>query len=182
MRKVILLNGPPRAGKDTAGDYLVSQLAGSKLKFSDPVKGGTHAAYELDVPTDHFEDVKDQRLPEFFGYTPRSCYIDHSERYMKPKHGKDIFGQLFVRRMIRSDDEIIIVPDSGFVEEAAPVLDEVGPDNVMVVRIHRDGKSFAGDSRSYINLPEAHTIDLRNIEGDPEGFCDRVLNSVQAFI
>lgn len=168
MTKVILFNAPPRAGKDTAGQTVLSRFRGAQVKFSDPVKHGTHNAYGIyGVSADHFEAVKDEPLEEFFGLTPREAYIDFSERYMKPKHGKDVFGRIATNVIARLNELLITIPDSGFYHEAMPVVRYVGPENVLLIRIHSivNGKTltFAGDSRSYIELPGVRTIDVANL-------------------
>lgn len=165
MTKVILFNGPPRSGKDTAADTAVELLGrrALKMKFADAVKAGTHVSYGIsDVRPDYFELVKDEPCEDFFGLTPRQAYIHHSETYMKPLHGQDVFGRIMVKRMQSMPAEIAVVSDSGFIAEAKPVIDLVGAENVFLVRIHRVGCDFRNDSRSYIELKGVTTLDLKN--------------------
>ena len=152
---IILLNGPPRSGKDYAG-RVFEELGATTYKFATEVKDRTHAIFRLHVPTDHFEDVKDDPRSEFLGATPREAYIRFSEGFMKPLYGDDIFGRLLAQR-IRPG--VAAVTDSGFVSEAKVLVDQF--DDVVLVRIHRDGYDFSGDSRSYINL-EGKCIDINN--------------------
>mgnify|MGYP006423684957 CR=1 FL=1 len=169
--KIVLFNAPPRAGKDTAalaGLGIHKALAPTRVKFSDPVKGGCHASYELNVPIDHYEEVKDTPHADFLGLTPRWAYIKHSESYMKPIHGPDVFGKLAVRRMRKLTSQLFLVPDSGFEAEALPVIDYFGWDNVFLVRIERTGCDFSNDSRNYLDLPCA-TYDVEN-NGTIEAF------------
>ena len=176
--KVVLLNGPPRAGKDTAANAICAAFPQTlKLGFSAHLKRATHAAYGLPQdPIDAFEHVKDERRDEFFGMTPRKAYIAHSEDYMKPLHGKAVFGRLWLRGAKASGAPLIVVPDSGFVDEALVGVNEVGANNAMLIRIHADGrgKTFAGDSRSFINLPGIATHDLTN-DGDEAAFRSSVV-------
>lgn len=164
---VVLVNGPPRSGKDHAARLLTGILDDAiRIGFADPLKRGTHASYGLTPdPIDQFEVVKDQPREEFFGLTPRKAYIAHSEQYMKVMHGPRVFGLLFLAGMRRAGRRITIVPDSGFYDEALPVVEEVGPENVLLIRLHAEGrgKTFVGDSRGYIRLPSTVTqIDLEN--------------------
>lgn len=168
--KVILLNAPPRAGKDTGGDAILSFFGGEKLKFSDPLKDGTHTAWGLSVATDHFESRKDEPADEFGGITPRKAYIDHAEEYMKRLYGHDVYGKILARRITEyPQGTLIVVPDSGFAAEAAPVVERVGAENVLLIRIFRDGKDFSNDSRSYISLPGVQAVEIVN-NGDIEVF------------
>ena len=169
--KAILFNGPPRSGKDTAGDAVRSAFTGTmKVKFSDPLKDGVHGLYGFHgVSVDYFEDTKDLEQEDLLGYTPRQAYIDLSENYVKPCHGKDAFGKIATRRMARKIEEIedrfdpiFVVPDLGFVEEAIPVRDLLGAENVLTLQLFREGKTFAGDSRNYVDLYGVKTIKVLN--------------------
>lgn len=164
MTVVVLVNGPPRVGKDTAAEGVLKHfLFARMLKFSDPVKNGTHAAYGLHVGTNYFEMVKDEPQDCFFGLTPRQAYIAHSEKYMKPMHGKNVYGKIFVNRLREMwEVPLIVTPDSGFVDEATPVIAELGPDHILLIRLHREGCNFERDSRGYLDLPSVRTINIEN--------------------
>lgn len=173
MTKIIFLNAPPRAGKDTGARAIIAELRAAaradgkepSASYSDIVglahelKELTHRAYGMDVPHDFFEKIKGERLPAFQGRTPREAYIHFSETVMKPNFGQDIFGRLFLGRLARlkalGDDRVIVVPDSGFASEAAPIIEEFGVQNVLLLKIDasRRNCTFDGDSRSYIDLP-----------------------------
>jgi len=164
MTKVIFLNGPPRCGKDTSAIILQRFLGETAMRmaFANHLKIATHASLGLRGEFDQFENSKDQPMAEFFGKTPREAYIAHSELYMKPTYGLDIYGQLWLRNaMMWSKVEYWIIPDSGFVFEAQPVMEHYGIGNCLLLRIHRDGYDFNGDSRSYITLP-CETKDITN--------------------
>jgi len=166
MTQVIFLNGPPRVGKSFAAGILFDILGGSVarvLGFAEHLKKATHAAYGLgNIPFDHYEAVKDIPNDDFFGLTPREAYIKHSETYMKVHHGKRIFGTLWLRQAVRFPRvKHWIIPDSGFRDEADVPMEAFRPENCTLVRLHRDGCTFAKDSRSYIELP-VRTVDLSN--------------------
>lgn len=165
---VILFNGPPYCGKDTAGKYLNGLVSHSRIvKFAGTLKHSVHIDYGLYLPEDSFEGCKDQPHPAFFGLTPRAAYIQKSEERQKPFLGQDIYGRTALRRMWRAYQEGIrtfLVTDSGFSYEAAPVIEAVGSKNVLLLRIHAEerGCSFANDSRSYIQLDNIATYDVEN--------------------
>jgi len=187
--KIILFNGPPRCGKDTAGELLRELVDGPHFitKFAKPVKEGVHKSLGLNVPYDYFEHVKDEAVEEFHYQVPRKAYISYSEDYMKPNFGNDIFGKL-TRNEIHSrigqdpwtdvDNYIVGITDSGFVEEAQVLIDWIGSRNVVLVHLHREGCSFEGDSRSHLDLP-VRTMAYNNdgtVE-DLKNFVRIVLNS-----
>lgn len=175
--KIILINGPPRSGKDTAGEIIHGILNTRKGpdhitphldKFAELVKERAHGLYGLvdqDGPlfASYFEDVKDQPRSEFLGLTPRQAYIAVSETYYKPTHGENIFGRLMLER-IRSFHKgrcgVVILTDSGFAPEAQVLIDEYGAGNVFLIRLHRPGFDFEGDSRGYIHLDGIDSVDV----------------------
>ncbi len=163
MTKVIFLNGPPRSGKDTSAIILQRYLPRAhRFGFADQLKTATHESLGLRDPFDHYEPIKDQQRHEFFGKTPREAYIAHSELYMKPVYGLDIFGKLWLRTALTAPNVAHwLIPDSGFAYEAQPVMEHYGQGNCLLIRIHRDGYDYKGDSRSYITLP-CETIDISN--------------------
>lgn len=187
--RVIFLNGPPRSGKDTGAKHLARAFGSVRIGFADHLKVATHAAYGLfafngaPCPALAFEAVKDTPLPEFMGLSPRQAYIAHSERYIKPLHDDAFFGHMLVRRMARFGGRTLVAaPDSGFAPEAAPVLDAIGgPDRALLVRVRAEGrgKTYDGDSRSFIELPGVRTVDLRNdAEGDAGPFLEALSAAV----
>lgn len=166
----ILLNGPPRAGKDTAVNALVEMFGAEAevFKFTRPVKDITHARYGLDCPHDAFEATKDTALPEFGGLTPREAYIETSAS-LKAERGDDAVRNLFVEAVMASPARIILNPDVGDDLEAESVAAALGVDNVLVLRIHRDGHDFSKDCRSFVTSARLNILDVRN-EGAQEDY------------
>ena len=167
---VILLNGPPRCGKDTAGEYLQSITPRScVIKFAGALKRSVHADFGLPshLQEDHFEPCKDAPHPAFFGMTPRQAYIQKSELRQKPFLGEDIYGRVALRRLWRvyqAGTRVFFFTDSGFAHEAVPIMGVVGNENALLLRIHAEqrGCDFKNDSRSYINLDGVKAYDVEN--------------------
>lgn len=166
--KVILLNGPARSGKDSLAHafaaYANGRLVTSEVtKFAKPLKESAHRLFGFDLPHDAFEAVKDVPQDYLHGKTWRQVYIAVSELLFKPLFGADIFGRMLVdeiellQKISKEDGEdptdYFLVSDSGFAAEAQAVVDRFGAENVILVRLERDGYTFAGDSRGYIELP-----------------------------
>jgi hypothetical protein len=139
--------------------------------MSYALKEITHAMYGVAAAHGAFEHCKDEPSPVFAGMSPRQAYIFVSEKLMKPTMGDDVFGRIFVRRnsvVAQSTTQerpgLIIVPDAGFAGEWGPVVDHYGPANMLLLRIHAEGRgvTFKGDSRSYIDLPDVLASDVHN--------------------
>lgn len=163
---IIALNGPPRSGKDTVGGEFVKTLRDAReFKFASPLKRATHASFNLMVPENFFEDVKDQQREEFFGRTPRQAYINHSEFYMKPLYGKDIYGKLMARQLRhysgkKGGPKYAVITDCGFIEELLALQDA---HNIILIRVLREGHDFKNDSRSYIHWHRM--VEFNNTDG-----------------
>lgn len=160
--KILLLNGAPRSGKDTIAQMLKNNASSSvhlekfalPLKLSVPlIYGVPRAAWENELDTARNKDLA---CSQFFGKTPRNVQIALSEDFLKPLHGKMVFGELLERRIKnvahRSDLECIVVSDSGFYDEAKHIIDVFGANNVQLWRVHRAGCNFKKDSRGHICL------------------------------
>lgn len=167
--RVVMFNGPPGAGKDSAGRALLKGLYGTEVvKFAGALKAATHELFGLHgLAASGFEAVKNDPADEFFGLSPRQTYILVSEKMVKPVLGEDFFGRVLVGRIRRLRNcKIAAVTDSGFVNEARPVVEAFGPENVLLARLHRPGRTFKGDSRSHIDLPDVQAVDIVNDDSE----------------
>jgi len=178
MPHVIFLNGPPRCGKDTAGEIIEKAVAGAQtFKLAHALKIGTHALFAglrgTRAPqaamnrghnrADMYEHSKGLPSEFFYGKTPREAYIAVSELLCKPLLGQDFFGRLVAYAIGQEPHcPLWAITDSGFAHEAEPIIRAVGRENCTLVRVHRDGCTFAGDSRSYIDLDVPTKLDLNN--------------------
>lgn len=205
---IILVQGNrPGAGKDTfysmAKNFLrKKKLEPTNMKFASPLKLGTHASYGLDTATYHseyFQDVKDQPRNEFFGLTPRQAYIEQSENVMKPRHGKDVYGHLFVRSWETSDKQevyfpgngllvakpitAIVVTDCGFADEVKVVVKHFGAENCLGITLHRDGTA-ANDSRKPFDWRDAGVEISFRIENNSslEEFNNKIIQTLAQVI
>lgn len=206
---IVLFNGPPGAGKDTAANVVKQwsdfararnrSLVHIQEKFADPIKQICRTIYGTKEFNEH--DVFDKKsLPSdvFFGKSCREVQIATSEKFLKIQHGERIFGELLAKRIgdvcelkvhqgydsfmrITDNDTVLFtVSDSGFEPEAKVLIERFGAQNVMLIRLHRDGHSFPGDSRNYVELPECVSHDVKN--EDIETFEIKILSLVAKFI
>lgn len=168
QRKVVLFNGPRHSGKDTAAIRCVRTFEAHHFKFSGPIKAAIKAAYSLaDADVEYLESIKTEPCSLLMGKSYVEVQISFSEDWVKPFWGVEAFGHLAVRGLqaaIKEDPAqgLYVSSDSGFAQEAVPVVNLFGAQNVLLVKLIRDGKTFEGDSRSYIELPGIATVTLLN--------------------
>lgn len=182
--RFIFLNGPPRSGKDSAALALRAAIPGSLIVgFSWHLKIMVHTIYlgreGAALDPNHFDAIKDEPQAILDGASWRQSYIYYSEKVIKSLHGTRWFGQQLLNVAHRSGSSTIIVPDSGFVPEAEVIIEEVGADKVTLAHFHRPGRTYAGDSRTYIDLTPHGIlgINLRN-DGTLEEWNEKCLRLV----
>lgn len=160
--KIVFLNGPPHCGKDSAADRLHLAMPHIvRMKFADPLKDG--ACGFLGITREELERIKDEPHPALNGNTPRSFLINLSENLIKPSYGKAFFGNVANGKLAKlPNDSVVFFSDSGFVEEAEPIIETFGLHACYKVEIEREGKTFNGDSRSYWKHPGLHTVVIKN--------------------
>jgi hypothetical protein len=161
--KIILLNGPPRSGKDTAALAIEEALdkwgfLAIHEKFSWPNKAAFAAIWQRKMDCDfnvyYYEERKGEIVPEI-GVSFRQFQIDFSEKFMKPLYGKDVFAQLLLQRIegYKADNTVCVVSDCGFQVEVDTVWNSKkfqGRD-MLLLRCTRPGASFEGDSREMVD-------------------------------
>lgn len=161
-KKVILFNGPPGVGKDTAAlavcGYVSTHAQWMRprhLKIAEPLKKATHAAYDVFHTWEYYGSLngskeKDVPCAEFLGLSPRQAYIGMSDA-MKAQHGDEVFGFIMRKRILKAQgSQLIVISDCGFAEELDPIVRLVGQRNVLLVELHAVDRTFAGDSRGYV--------------------------------
>jgi hypothetical protein len=169
-RRAVFLNGPPRSGKDTLARLIVEALAPDAihLKMAEPLKRATHLAFAaLSGATfcpspDHFEDCKDEPNTFFLQTTPRQAYIAFSEGMLKPLLGKGVFGHLAIKALQDITQPYLVYSDCGFYDELVPLTKHIGYHNCRLVRLHRPGLDFRGDSRSYVKQGLIESVVVNN--------------------
>lgn len=163
-KRVIILNGPPSSGKDDGAKHLSEtymnthhrEFKAQLIKLTKTVWGVDDATWEYL----YTRERKEIKTPILGGMSPREALIHTSEVVIKPNYGKQYFGKFAAKTL---GDGVNVFSDGGFVDELKPIVDEIGDANVMVVRLHRPGYTFSGDSRNYLPDGTVKTmIDLQN--------------------
>jgi hypothetical protein len=150
--------------------------------MSRPLKDGIKAFFNLtDAQVAYLESKKTEPDELLFQNSYVDVQISMSEYWAKDKFGMRVFGKLALREIQKSPSKIFVCSDSGFDYEAAPLLPYFGISNVLLVRLHREGKTFAGDSRGYIELPGVRTLEMSN-DSSTTHFCEQVKEIVSIWL
>lgn len=155
--EIILLNGPPYAGKDLFGSMLLNVFKEANrkaviMKFDDPLTKGIEGL--LGMTQTMLEPSKDDPIFPGEKTSYRQLKIHLSEEVMKPFFGEGIFGRLLAQRIkAHGAADYYIVTNSGFNCELPPLEQAFGAEHLHVVRIDRPGHTFDGDSREYVEPP-----------------------------
>lgn len=111
----------------------------------------------------------------------RVAMIYISEIIMKPRFGDNYFG--VARAKAIQEGEIAVDSSTGFVEELPPLIERLGQENILLIRVHREGATFEGDSRNYI--PDGvitNTVDVNSIYGELTEYLEEVEVIVEKFL
>ena len=171
--KIILFNGPPSSGKDTFGEMLYAQMLDQWYNSHDEDLEPCMQSFKThlidlvlnyyNIPdcdwVERYNEAKEEPWDLLDGMSQREALQDMSEKKMKPLLGRDYFGKAIARRLPVFDDDklhtntqVHIFTDGGFVEELQPIMDKAGIENVLIIRLHREGCDFSIDTRAYLDI------------------------------
>lgn len=164
---VVGLNGPPGCGKDTLAHMLVEHMESQGVEtpimispFSLPLRFMAFSMVGDSYSQSRYEDFKRRNFPAF-NRTGRQLMIDVSESFLKPMYGMNCLARMKIEQLKAINfDGLVIMPDCGFMIEVSSLRQDIGANNLYVVRIHRDKCSFNNDSREWVYSD--HDTDLDN--------------------
>ena len=170
---VVLFNGPPRSGKDSACEIIMKHFPEVHYAyFKEVLYRETAKILGLDfnfwAKVCQNGDLKDLPMLTMSAgetcalMTPRDILIYLAEKVLKPKYGRmfiaqstaDTIAELIQFQQEQSNEAaVIVVPDLGFDYEIDTVREMLPNAHVISVAIHRPGFTFEGDSRNYVKHP-----------------------------
>lgn len=143
----------------------------------------TVLGYSLERETVTYRDYGYDQYQEnyYWKLSIREAMIYVSEVICKPRFGKDYFG--IARAKAIQESEIAVDSSTGFEEELPPLIERLGQENILLIRVHREGATFEGDSRNYI--PDGvitNTVDVNSVYGKLDEYLEEVKVVVSKFI
>ncbi len=148
---IFLFNGPPGSGKDEACSFLKSKefehASFKSILFKETCD---HFNVSLDWFMNGYNDrkIKETKEEKLNGLSRREALIYVSEDLIKPKYGNDYYGVQLAKTLKLCSNYSI--SDSGFIDEAYPIINKIGAENIILIQLYRDGCNFSKDSRKYI--------------------------------
>lgn len=165
--KIILLNAPKGAGKDTIGLALQNlyncELRAFKTKLYEIAYSFTSGiGYSEFIYYCTDRESKEIRSSKFRGKSPRDFLIFISEQIVKPNFSKEFFGKAASETISGIDFQNgVVFTDSGFIEEALPLIKDFGGRNVFIIQFTgQNSNDFSGDSREFIETDKCHVIKM----------------------
>ena len=157
----IILNGPPNSGKDAIASLMPSSFM--HCQFKDEL---FKQAFELSGVTEEewFKRYNDRTLKEqpwwrLRGKSQREYLIWISEVLTKPYEGVAYYGKKAAELAKAYSYKNIVFSDGGFTEEMPPLQEAYGA-NLFIIHLHREGCTFEGDSRDYVQgMPNTHVVE-----------------------
>jgi len=161
--KVLFLNGASNSGKDTIANifYRYGKPNIELMKFASPIADALMGMFQIHPSiwnVMYQRNSKDRPNRRLEGMSPREAMIWLSEEIIKPKFGKEFFGRTAAKNILdmdfeQRDNKLFIFSDSGFSYEIKTLIEElkIPQEDVWLATIYREGCSFNGDSRNYVN-------------------------------
>lgn len=185
--KILFLQGPPRSGKDFLGSFISrwfnsnTDIPTRSFKFADPINKHLRDTWGVDCNDPNFD--KDIPRDRFGGKSLRDLAIDYSENVIKPRFGKSYFGEEALKScqiFLQGNPGLCIFTDSGFEQEAVPIVDYYRPSNCRIIQVHKEGKCFKNDSRSLWLMPG---VEHGKFDNNPNPFnASKLISSLHAWI
>lgn len=120
MKNVILINGLPRAGKDTMADYLVQNYNYHKISFADELKDIICRTFN--ISRDELDYFKNENINLYYEDNLKCInFRELLQRFategMKPTFGNSVWADLVYSKIMNSKHNNIVVPDFRFLCE-----------------------------------------------------------------
>lgn len=194
--KIIITNGPPRSGKDTLCNLILEGITDHDLiplSYKKTLYVGVARRYGLSVEAVFKMNadtlIKDEPSPLFDGKSVRQALIYESEEIIKKKYGEQgvaiqtfkLLEEQYGKERLKN--AVLYCSDGGFNSELDAAYDffRISVEDVYIIRMLREGCSFEGDSREFLDHPD--TV-IRN-DGDIEhlkSYLPRIQSFCEGFV
>lgn len=168
---IYIFNGPPGAGKDEACIFF-KEKGFKHLSFKYELFKQVFLYFNIDKEwfMNGYDNRETKEQPEerLQGMSRRQAMIHVSEDIIKPKYGKEFFGQQLASQL--KQEEYYCVSDGGFSEELHPIINTIGAENILIVQLGRNGYDFSSDSRRYFDGELVEEYILENKSEFPEKY------------
>ena len=182
---ILILNGPPDTGKDTAADYIAGRYGFTKLEMKGSLRKLAHQVASLTHPNPvefcnslEFNRVRKESViaPELGNRTWPQFLIWLSETVAKPIFGEDVFSRAAVKAIKDCGSDKVVFSDGGFPIEVETIYKAFPGCNLVVAQLYREGRTFSSgrkDSRQYVTHPETGSFyHLENNAGIVQFRCE----------
>lgn len=171
-KRIVILNGPRGSGKDyIANLFSEGRSDAFHLKFSSVLKLVTSLGLGMEEAV--LEGIKTEHV---FGPDSDMSYVDLQIAFFKwlaDHYGDEVLGRFAMQELkdtstLRSIQDptltrhTFIFSDGGRPSEIEWVVNRMPPKHVLLVHLYREGHTFDGDIRQYVDLDGVETIDLTN--------------------
>lgn len=179
---VILLNGPPGSGKDTAAQIIAKRYNAIHLKFKDSLIDTAAQYYNVDPGWLRYvceaRELKDESSMLLKQQTPRQTLIHVAEDVIKPSYGEDFFAKQVLSQI--DEPGMYVISDLGFYEEISTIGCAIK--DVLTLVISRTGHSYKSDSRHTIECSEYSAIEHIVNNDTIDTFKQNVLEAVKIWL
>lgn len=120
IKNIILVNGLPRAGKDTLADYLVEKYGFTKMSFAEDMKNILCRTFNITrEELDYFKNENIELLYEnnLKCINFRELLQRFATEGMKPVFGNSVWADILYNKIKNSEHINIVVPDFRFLCE-----------------------------------------------------------------
>lgn len=121
-KKIILISGCKRCGKDTVANRLMERIPNSaKFCFADPLREICSIAFGFS-PTHYGDDLKEVKVEEW-NMSPRDALIKVGTELFRKQVDPDIWVKSTINRIKQSSAQYIFITDARFHNELQMVKD-----------------------------------------------------------
>lgn len=135
MRKIIILHGKKRVGKDYFYKIARSTQNFTRLALADPLK--RHVAETYDLTLEELEHLKDTATPE--SVLNFRKILQNQGDLMRNIYGRDYYVDLLIKK-IKSTEGNVIVTDVRYLNELSKLCENFDCICIKIIRRSREGK------------------------------------------